>query len=424
MEAAPPPAAAIEGAAPQAAGLNVLIYALFFTFGGITSLNDVLIPKLKGLFHLNYGEVMLVQSAFFLSYLVISLPAGWLVARLGYMRSAVVGLLTMAVGAALFYPAAKLEAFAPFLGALFVVAAGITVVQVVSNPLISLLGKAETASSRLTFAQAFNSLGTTLFPFFGSMVILGAVATVKTVAGQAAVVGASYLYIAAALVVVAGVIYTQRHRLTEQKAKATNPLASIDLLKRPRFAFGVACIFVYVGAEVSIGSLLVNFLGQPNTLALTPEVAGRHLIFYWGGAMVGRFIGTFVLRMVSPGKVLAAVAAMNMVLLACAGAGHGAFAGWSLLAMGLFNSIMFPTIFTLASEGLGPRAAEGSGLLSLAIFGGAVVPALTGQLADHFGLSLALLAPAVCYMVIGGFGWYARRPADDAAASETVLAAG
>jgi MFS transporter, FHS family, L-fucose permease len=411
MQASGGTAPAVDaGDTPTASGaLTPFLYALFFIWGGITSLNDVLIPKLKGLFHLNYGEAMLVQSAFFLSYLLFSLPAGYLVARLGYMRSAVIGLLTMAVGAALFFPAAKLGMFVAFLPALFVVAGGITIVQVVANPLVSLLGKPQLASSRLTFAQAFNSLGTALFPLVGSILILGS--------AGAGVAGLTYLGIAGALLVVAAAVFLQRNQLHQRLENAPDPLAAFALLKQPHFAFGALCIFVYVGAEVSIGSLIVSFLSQPSKLGISTLDAGKHIWIYWTGAMIGRFAGAFILRKVSPGLALTVAALVNILLLASAALVSGLLGGWSLLAIGLFNSIMFPTIFSVALERLGKRTPEGSGILCMAIVGGAVIPLLTGKTADAVGLSMALAIPAVCYAVIAGFGWYARRPLEAPIAS-------
>jgi FHS family L-fucose permease-like MFS transporter len=419
-----PPAAGADGSeahATYSTHLQMFVYVLFFAFGGITSLNDVLIPKLKALFTLGYGEVMLVQSAFFVAYFVISIPAAALVRRIGYMRSAVVGLLTMTAGCLLFIPASSYGLFGLFLLALFVLASGITTVQVVANPLISMLGPARTASSRLTFAQAFNSLGTTLFPYVGSMLILGSLATIDpaTLSGAALdafrgvetqVVVHTYIGLAIALLVVAAAVWLERKRLIEVPAAPTPILRAFNLLTRPRFAFGTLCIFLYVGGEVAIGSLIVNYLMQSNVLGIAADAAGKHLIFYWGGAMVGRFIGSALLRVFSPGKVLASAATAVIVLLTISANTVGLVSGWSLLAIGLFNSIMFPTIFTLASEGLGNRAAEGSGVICVAIVGGAIVPLVTGNAADLWGLKLALVVPAACYLTILAFGWFTRRP--------------
>lgn len=406
--------------APQ---LQLFVMGLFFIFGGITSLNDVIIPKLKELFTLNYTQAMLVQFCFFTAYLVIGIPGARLVKRIGYMRGAVAGLLTMMVGCLLFIPASQTATYSVFLLALFVLASGVVIVQVVSNPLISLLGKAETAHSRLTFAQAFNSLGTTVFPYIGSILILGGLATVtadqlsgveldvyRTAESQAIVKG--YLGIAIALAVVAAAVWMFRDALKGEKHEESTGLAGLDLLQRPRFGFGAACIFLYVGAEVSIGSLIVNYLMQGHVMGLEEQAAGKLIAFYWGGAMVGRFIGSLVLRMVSPGMVLGGVSIGAIALIAISTQTTGVVSGYSLLAIGLMNSIMFPTIFSLACEKLGPRAADGSGIINVAIFGGAVIPLLTGMIADASGsLTVAMILPALCYAIIAGFGWYARKPA-------------
>jgi FHS family L-fucose permease-like MFS transporter len=405
----------------QVAGLRVFVFALFFTFGGITSLNDVIIPKLKDLFTLSYAQAMLVQSAFFAAYFIVSLPAAAIVQRMGYMRTAVVGLLTMTAGCLLFIPASSSGMFITFLLALFVLAAGITIVQVVANPLISMLGAPATASSRLTFAQAFNSLGTTVFPYVGAILILGSLAHVDQAplsadalaayrAAESQVVVHTYLGLAVALAIVALLVWTNRKKLVEHPHPESSMWSAFDLLQQPRFAFGTLCIFLYVGAEVAVGSLIVNYLMQHDVLGLGAEAAGKHVPLYWGGAMVGRFLGAYVLRICSPGKVLAGAGAIAALLLLVSATTQGATSGWALLAIGLVNSIMFPTIFTLASEGLGERAAEGSGLICVAIVGGAIVPLITGYAADAAGLRLALAVPALCYLLILAFGWYARKP--------------
>jgi FHS family L-fucose permease-like MFS transporter len=406
----------------DAPDLRLFVFALFFIFGGITSLNDVIIPKLKELFTLSYAQAMLVQSAFFAAYLIMSLPGAAIVRRFGYMRSAAIGLVTMTAGCLLFIPASASATFGVFLAALFVLASGITIVQVVANPLISLLGPPATAHSRLTFAQAFNSLGTTIFPYVGAIVILGGLATVdpKTLSGAALAayrevetrtVVHTYLGLAAALLVVAAVVWNRRSRLHETHAPARSLLASLDLLGRRRFGLGAMCIFLYVGAEVAIGSLIVSYLMQPDILGLAQADAGRLVPFYWGGALVGRFVGSAALRAIAPGKVLAGVAVAAIVLLFVAATAGGPTAGYALLAIGLANSIMFPTIFSLASERLGSRAAEGSGVICVAIVGGAIVPVLTGAVADATRLSVALAVPAACYAVIAAYGIYARRQA-------------
>ncbi|MBT2188995.1 sugar MFS transporter [Sphingobium nicotianae] len=402
--------------------LRLFVFGLFFVFGGITSLNDVIIPKLKELFTLNYFQAMTIQSAFFAAYFFISIPGAAIVRKVGYMRGAVVGLVTMMAGCLLFIPASSSARFGLFLIALFVLASGITIVQVVANPLISLLGPARSASSRLTFAQAFNSLGTTIFPYVGSLLILGGLAAVSASQLSGATLEAyrtqetravvhAYLGLAVALGVVATMVWLYRNRLPEETRGQGSILRSFDLLGRPRFGFGAACIFLYVGAEVSIGSLIVAYLMQSHVLGLAEQAAGKLIPLYWGGALVGRFIGSGVLRLVNPGKVLMGVALGAICLLALSAGSNGAVAGYGLLAVGLMNAIMFPTIFSLASEGLGVRAAEGSGVICVAIVGGAVVPPLTGSLADLSGsLSTALALPALCYAVISLYGlWCARR---------------
>lgn len=406
----------------DAPDLRWFVFALFFIFGGITSLNDVIIPKLKDLFTLSYAQAMLVQSAYFAAYFLISVPASIVVRRYGYMRTAALGVVTMAGGCLLFIPASASGTFGVFLVALFVLAAGVTTVQVVANPLISLLGTPQTAHSRLTFAQAFNSLGTTLFPYVGSILILGSLATVTPTSLSGAALDAyrtqetqvvvrTYLGLAAALVILAVVIWLRRHRLVEKPAKQTSILHAFGLLRRRRFGLGALCIFLYVGAEVSIGSLIVSYLTQTDTMGLAEQAAGKKVPYYWGGALVGRFIGAYLLGVVSPGKLLATVASGSIALILISINSSGAISGWSLLAIGLCNSIMFPTIFSLASEGLGERAAEGSGIICVAIVGGAIVPPLTGHITDLVGLRLALLLPALCYAVIFAYGIYARRPA-------------
>jgi len=401
--------------------LLVFVVALFFIWGGVTSLNDILIPKLKGLFALSYAQAMLTQFAFFTAYAIVSLPAGVLVARLGYGFGIAVGLGVMAGGCLLFIPAASSAAYPLFLAALFILASGITILQVAANPLIADLGPAETSHSRLTFAQAFNSLGTTIWPYVGAQLILGSIAKVDPAklssealaafqAREAAVIGHTYLGIATALVLVALPFLVWRRRLGEAEAGASLS-GSLSLLGRPRLRFGVAAIFLYVGAEVAIGSLLVNYLMQQSVLGLAERRAGELIALYWGGAMVGRFLGAGLLRFVSPGKLLAGVALGAVSLIALSALSGGSVSGYSLLAVGLMNAIMFPTIFSLALERLGDRTAEGSGLLCMGIVGGALVPLLAGAVADATTLTTALAVPTLCYLYVAWFGWFARRPA-------------
>ncbi|MEZ5681716.1 MAG: sugar MFS transporter [Erythrobacter sp.] len=411
-----------EGSQIDAPGLNYFVFGLFFIFGGITSLNDVIIPKLKELFTLSFFEASLVQFCFFIAYAVVGIPGARLVKKLGYMRGAVAGLLTMMAGCLLFIPASQTAVFGVFLFAYFILATGVVLVQIVANPLISLLGPAKTTHSRLTFAQAFNSLGTTIFPYVGSILILGSLATVtaaelsgaelqayRTAESQAIVNG--YLGLAVALAIVAGVVWMFRNRLRGEKHEESSLAEGLALLKRPRFGYGAACIFLYVGAEVAIGSFIVNYLMQAEVLNIPEQEAGKLISLYWGGALIGRFIGSVVLRLVSPGLTLATVAAGAITLILISANSTGELAAYSLLAVGLMNSIMFPTIFSLACEKLGSKAADGSGIINVAIAGGAIIPAIYGALADQVGLAAALALPAICYAIIAGFGIFARKPA-------------
>lgn len=409
----------------DAPDLRYFVMALFFIFGGITSLNDIIAPKLKDLFTLNDFQMNLVNSAFFISYGLVSIPAAALVRRIGYMKGATVGLLIMAVGCLLFIPASKSGLFAIFLLAIFGLGAGITLVQVVANPLISLLGPRRTTHSRLTFAQAFNSLGTTIFPPIGAIIILGSLATIdsSTLSGEALdayrtaesqVVVNTYLGLAVAIMLVAAVVWTRRSRLPARPRPGTSIIRSFDLLRQKRFGWGAACIFLYVGAEVAIGTILVNYLGQANVWGMAAQDAGRHVVYYWGGAMIGRFIGSYLLRKLSPGLVLAGVACGALALIVVSANSGGWIAGWAILAVGLMNSIMFPTIFSLACEGVEDRREEASGIICVAIVGGAFIPPLYGHIADITNRQFAMIVPVLCYLIIAAFGIYTRRPAASA----------
>jgi MFS transporter, FHS family, L-fucose permease len=402
----------------------VVLTSLFFMWGFITCLNDILIPHLKTVFSLNYTEAMLIQFTFFTAYFIVSLPSGIIVDRIGYKRGIVIGLVTAGLGCLLFYPAAGTRSYPLFLGALFVLASGITLLQVSANPYVAILGKSETASSRLNLTQAFNSLGTTVAPYFGSLLILSVAAKTAqemSVMNQAELAAAQmaeagsvqvpYLWLAAALFVIAAII-----ALVKLPAVEGGPVSAtgeggqaMDSLHQSAWKYrhlvlGAVGIFVYVGGEVSIGSFLVNFMGDPEIAGLPAAEAGKYLSFYWGGAMVGRFIGSAVLRMINPGKVLAfnAVVAGALVVIAMIASGHVSM--WSILAVGLFNSIMFPTIFTLAVDGLGKHTGQGSGILCMAIVGGAIVPVLQGFFADRIGIHHAFFLPVLCYLFIAYYG--------------------
>jgi len=390
--------------------------SLFFMWGFITCLNDILIPHLKNVFSLNYTQAMLIQFCFFGAYFIMSLPAGRLVHRVGYQRGLVIGLVIAGLGCLLFYPAASLRVYPLFLGALFVLASGITILQVSANPYVAILGPLETASSRLNLTQAFNSLGTTVAPFFGALLILAVAPQVSdSLSGQdmavfrqaeAEAVQVPYLLLAGTLLLLALVFAFLRlpafHHSGDSDSAAGQSIAAA--LRYPHLVLGAVGIFVYVGAEVAIGSLLVNFLGEPHIAGLPESEAAHYVAYYWGGAMVGRFIGSAVMLRIDPGRVLAFNAASAVALLAITVLGSGHLAMWAILLVGLCNSIMFPTIFSLAVRELGPHTSQGSGLLCLAIVGGALIPLLQGVLADSIGLQLAFVFPALCYLYIMYYG--------------------
>ncbi len=403
-------------------GALAALTSLFFMWGFLTCLNDILIPHLKSVFSLNYTQAMLVQFCFFGAYFVVSMPAGALVRRIGFKRGIVLGLLIAGLGCLMFYPAASLRIYGLFLGALFVLAAGITILQVSANPYVTALGPQDTASSRLTMTQAFNSLGTTVAPFFGATLILSAavlgadqIAALSPTelnayhAEEAAAVQLPYIGLALALFVLAGVF-------AWLKLPAITPDATVvqgtedTIWNHPHLVFGAVGIFLYVGAEVAIGSLLVNYFALPSVAGMEEAKAAEYIAYYWGGAMVGRFIGAAVMQKVSAQKVLAFNAAASVILIATSIATTGTVAMWTILAVGLFNSIMFPTIFALAITGLGRLTSNGSGLLCLAIVGGALVPLLQGMLADGFGLQISFVLPLLCYIYIAFYGLKGSTP--------------
>ena len=398
-------------------GPLAMVTTLFFMWGFLTSMNDILIPHLKSIFDLNYFEVMLVQFFFFLAYAIVSIPAGYVIERVGYKRSMVGGLLIMGLGSLLFIPAAMVPSFPLFLVALSVLAAGITDLQVSANPYVAVLGPAKTASSRLTLTQAFNSLGTVLGPRLGAWLILGGVTTYTAEqlakltpaelhayrVAEASTVKLPYLLIALALIVLGLVI--ARFKLPQipgTEGGHKSETGSHDSMWRHRnLVMGSIAIFTYVGAEVAIGSFMVNYLHEPNIGNLSLAEAGAYLAFgYWFGAMVGRFAGSWILTQISPRVVLGfnALVAALLVCISMATSGHVAM--YSIILVGLFNSIMFPTIFTLGIEGLGPLTGEGSGLLNTAIVGGAVIPLLQGLIADRIGIHHAFILPVLCYLYI------------------------
>ncbi|MEL0653873.1 sugar MFS transporter [Pseudoalteromonas issachenkonii] len=387
---------------------------LFFMWGFITCLNDILIPHLKAVFNLTYVQAMLVQFCFFGAYFLMSLPSGYIVKKVGYKKGIVIGLLIAAVGCILFYPAASLHSYPVFLFALFVLASGITLLQVSANPYVSLLGSPKTASSRLTLTQAFNALGTTVAPSFGALLILDSASDAfLTPAQNAESVQLPYLLLAAMLILLAGIFAWLKlpDIMSEQKAEAENSEAIEGSAWQYRhLVLGAVGIFMYVGAEVAIGSFLVSFLAQENIAGLKENVAAHYITYYFGGAMVGRFIGAAVMQKLPAGKVLGFNATMAIILVIIAMSTSGQLAMWSILLVGLFNSIMFPTIFSLALNGLGKHTAQGSGILCLAIVGGAIVPLLQGALADSVGVQLSYVLPILCYIFIVFYGLRGSKP--------------
>ncbi|AEG01965.1 L-fucose:H+ symporter permease [Methylomonas methanica] len=399
-------------------GALTVLTSLFFIWGFITCLNDILIPHLKAVFTLSYFQAMLVQFCFFAAYFVVSVPSGLLVEKIGYKGGIIAGLSIAGLGCLLFYPAAGLHVYPLFLTAFFVLASGITLLQVAANPYVTVLGPAETASSRLTLTQAFNSLGTTLAPYFGALLILStAVKSADDIgllnaeqlsayqATQAAAVQNPYLFLAAVLFGLAALFAVLKLPEIAMAPESQPEAGQGSAWQYPHLVLGALAIFVYVGGEVAIGSFMINFLGQPEIAGLAEHEAGKYVSFYWGGAMLGRFIGAAVMRVLRPGAVLAFNALMAALLVSAAVFGSGWLAMWSLLAVGLCNSIMFPTIFSLALAGLGRHAGQGSGILCAAIVGGAIVPVLQGLLADRLGIQLALGLPIVCYLYIAYYGW-------------------
>jgi FHS family L-fucose permease-like MFS transporter len=421
---------ASPGSISYAPALAVLT-TLFFIWGSLTSLNDVLIPFAQHVFTLNLAQSMLIQTAFFLAYFIISLPAAKIIDWIGYKRAIIVGLSTMVAACLLVYPAAKIPSFPFFLTALMVLAAGITVLQVAANPYVAVLGKSETASSRLNLTQAFNSLGTAVFPWVGARLILGeTVSAAAQSASQDAVIKLYVYFFAIVLVLLAILFAVFRLPRIEAAEHPVGEKVNDSIWKHPNLPFGAIAIFVYVGAEVAIGSSIANYLALPNIGHFASNiadpaaqyhsalaVAARYISIYWLGAMVGRFIGSAVLQKVKTSHVLAFCATMATLLVVVTVFSGGHFAMWSVLSIGLFNSIMFPSIFTSGIAELGPLTGDGSGVLNMAIVGGAIIPWIVGRIGDAInhayypsmiqgetswgqGIHYALILAAFCYLYI------------------------
>src|ERR1700746_646212 len=399
------------------------VTTLFFMWGFLTCLNDILVPHLKSIFDLNYTRIMLIQFAFFGAYFIFSIPSAKVIDWIGYQRSMVVGLLTMGLGAFLFVPAASVPSYPLFLGALIVLAAGITCLQVAANPYVTVLGKPETASSRWNLPQAFNSLGTFLAPFFGGLLILStapkAIDEIRAMLPdalqayrlhEAATVKTPYVGLGIALVLLAIAIGSFTLPKIEHAQHKVGEKVDDSIWRHPNLIFGAIAIFVYVGGEVSIGSFLVNYFGQPEIGGLTEKVAASYVAFYWGGAMVGRFIGSALLQHVKTGTLLGicAICAASLVAISMLTSGH--FAMYSIILVGFFNSIMFPSIFTLGVAELGSLTGDGSGVMIMAIVGGAILPVAQGWIADHIGIHPAFFLPVICYLYILFFALNGSKP--------------
>ena len=400
-----------------------LVTTLFFMWGFLTCLNDILVPHLKSIFDLTYAQVMLVQFAFFSAYFLFSVPWSKVVNTIGYQRTMVVGLLTMACGAFLFVPAASAASYPLFLTALLVLAAGITGLQVSANPYVDLWGKPETASSRLDLTQAFISLGTTLAPKVGGLLILSAaplaIEQLRQLAPaalhayrlqQAASVKMPYTVISVVLVLLAFLIGRFKLPKVESEVSRAGEKTMDSIWKHRNLLLGAIGIFSYVGAEVSIGSFLVNYFGLPEIAGLSAKSAAGFVSFYWGGAMIGRFLGAILLRRLRAGYLLGvcAICAATLVTVSMSIGGHSAM--WTILAVGLFNSVMFPTIFSLGVAELGPLTGSGSGILTMAIVGGAILPVIQGVIADRVGLHHAFFVPVICYVYILFYGLSGSKP--------------
>jgi FHS family L-fucose permease-like MFS transporter len=398
-----------------------LLASLFFMWGFATVLNNTLLPHLRAVFDLTYMQATLIESVWFIAYFVASIPSAKLIERIGYKKSMVTGLLIMAGGGILMAPASAIPSYFLVLTALFIIACGITLLQVAANPYVAAVGSPETASARLNLVQAFNSMGTTLAPLFGGWLILsrsvsgnaanGVVLTHAQRLADAHSVQLPYLLIAGVLVVLAVVI--ARFKLPDfapsvRRAEIADR-GGLSLWRHRNLVFGIPAIFIYLIAEIGCANLFINFISQPKIGDLTHAQAANYLFLLWGGMMVGRFIGSVVMQHVSPRRVLATASVLAFAVMILTAFGDGHVAMWALISVGLFHSIMFPTIFTLAIKGLGPLTEEGSGLLIMAIAGGALV-VCQGWLADRFGLQLSFLLPAACELYVLFYALWGAQP--------------
>ena len=407
------PSLGAKGSGRYGAGLAILA-TIFFMWGFISVLNDVLVPHLKSVFELNYTETLLVQFVFFSTYFVMALPGAKLIEWIGYKHTIAVGLAVTGVGALLFVPAATLVSYALFLSGLFVLASGITVLQVAANPYVAVIGPPETAASRLTLVQAFNSLGTAVAPAFGGVLILGrsvggtaasdAILTHTQRMSDALAVRAPYLGISLLLFVLAVVIAMWRLPVPASQNLPTDHLRD-SVWRHGVLVIGIGAIFLYVGAEIAVGSFLINYISSVRVGGTTYTQASFYVTLFWTGAMTGRFLGAVAMRFVSPALLLGIQSFAAAVLLVLSISTSGHLALWAIVLVGLMNSIMFPTIFSLAIAGLGHLTQRASGLLIMAIIGGAVIPMLQAFIADGHGIRIAFLVPAACYLYVLYFAW-------------------
>lgn len=403
----PSVASTTAGVSPRYTSALSALTVLFFMMGFITCLNDILIPYLKAIFQLSYTQANLINLCFFGAYFVMGIPAGKVVEKLGYKAGMLLGFLVAAGGCFLFYPAAESHTYSLFLGALFVLATGVVLLQVSGNPYVAVLGAPESAPARLTLTQAFNSLGTTAAPLLGAALILSRLPDLDAARAAEAIdvraVQVPYLCIGAVLIIISLLL-----SFFKLPVIIPEPVADDNATRRAwhyrHLVLGMVGIFVYVGGEVAIGSHIVSYLGLSDVMNMAPKMAGEKVAFYWGGAMVGRFLGAYLLNKMAPGRLLAGVGLGAVALVLLSVNSQGELAMWSLLAVGLMNSIMFATIFTLALAGLGRHTSEASGLLNVAIVGGALVPMLFGYVADAGSLRLAFALPIICYLYIVWYG--------------------
>jgi FHS family L-fucose permease-like MFS transporter len=395
----------------------MLMVSLYFGIGFITALNDILVPHFKDLFHLTNVTALLVQFCFFGAYFVMSVPSGWIVGKVGYKRGIVVALSVMGVGLLLFVPASVIIFYPLFLFALFVVGSGLALLQVAINPYVGALGTPETASSRLNLAGGFNSVATTIAPKIGAAFIF--IAAGASAAQLAHSVRKPYIILAACAFAMA--IITAFVELPDVIERSDLKSASGgSAWKFSHLRLGALAIFFYVGAEVAIGSIMINFLSQPSMGGLSHAAAARYVSFYWGGAMIGRFIGFVALRKIRAQRALAFVSLVAALLVITCISAHGHVAMWAIVSCGLFNSVMWPCIFPLSVKGLGRFTSQGSGILIMMVVGGAVIPEIQGFLADSFGYQPSFVIVLLCYAYILFFALRGHRNLNEVQASDAL----